>query len=141
PSLAKETAWSELAPPAQKTDDDAAVGIGALRAYKPGEKRDRDWKLALASHEVKVRISGPVARTEITETFRNDSDTQLEGVYQFPLPPDAQIDSLQLDMPDEPGGFITGAFIDKERAAKIWRGVIDKATPKIKREPLIQHEI
>jgi len=142
PSLAKENAWSELTPPTQKTDDDAAVGIGALRAYKPGEKRDRDWKLALANHEVKVRISGPVARTEITETFRNDSDTQLEGVYQFPLPPDAQIDSLQLDMPNEPGGFINGAFIDKERAAKIWRGVIDKAAPKrINRDPLIQQEI
>ncbi len=144
PSLAKENSWSELTPPpaAQKSDDDALVGLGALRAYKPGEKRDRDWKLALASHDVKVRISGPVARTEVTETFRNDSDTQLEGVYQFPLPPDAQIDSLQLDMPDEPGGFITGAFVDKERAAKIWRGVIDKAAPKrINREPLIQHEV
>jgi hypothetical protein len=140
-SLAKDTAWSELAPP-PKADDDATVGVGALRAYKPGEQRDRDWKLALANHEVKVRISGPIARTEITETFRNDSDTTLEGVFQFPLPPDAQIDSLELDMPDHPGGFITGAFVDKERAAKIWRGVIDKATPKkISRDPLLQQEI
>jgi tetratricopeptide (TPR) repeat protein len=142
PSLAKENAWSELAPPAQTADDTTTAGLGALRAYKPGEKRDRDWKLALANHEVKVRISGPVARTEITETFRNDSDTQLEGVYQFPLPPDAQIDSLQLDNPNQPDAFITGAFVDKERAAKIWRGVIEKATPKIKnRDPLIQQEI
>lgn len=141
PTLAKEAAWSELTPPATATDDTTTAGLGALRAYKPGEKRDRDWKLALANHDVKVRISGPVARTEITETFRNDSDTTLEGVYQFPLPPDAQIDSLQLDMANEPGGFITGAFVDKERAAKIWRGVIDKATPKIARDPLIQHEI
>src|SRR5690606_30037345 len=123
-------------------DDQATAGLGALRAYKPGEKRDRDWKLALANHEVKVRIVGPIARTEITETFRNASDTTLEGVYQFPLPPDAQIDSLALDMKDAPGGFIQGAFVDKERAAKIWRGVIEKATPrKIARDPLIQHEI
>jgi ferric-dicitrate binding protein FerR (iron transport regulator)/tetratricopeptide (TPR) repeat protein len=142
PQLVKETQWSELEQPKAKQPDQTTSGLGALRAYKPGEKRDRDWNLALANHEVKVRISGPVARTEITETFRNDSDTTLEGVYQFPLPADAQIDSLQLDMENEPGGFITGAFLDKERAAKIWRGVIDKATPKIKnREPLIQHEI
>jgi tetratricopeptide (TPR) repeat protein len=143
PQLVKETQWSELEQPkAQQTDQDTTAGLGALRAYKPGEKRDKDWKLALANHEVKVRISGPVARTEITETFRNDSDTQLEGVYQFPLPADAQIDSLSLDMATEPDGFIDGAFIDKERAAKIWRGVIDKATPKIKnRDPLIQEEI
>jgi ferric-dicitrate binding protein FerR (iron transport regulator)/Mg-chelatase subunit ChlD len=143
PQLVKESAWSELEQPkAKQTDQETTAGIGALRAYKPGEKRDRDWKLALANHEVKVRITGPVARTEITETFRNDSDTTLEGVYQFPLPADAQIDSLSLDMENEPGGFITGAFVDKERAAKIWRGVIDKATPKkISRDPLIQQEI
>ncbi len=141
PTLAKEAAWSELSPVTKPTDDNVTSGLGALRAYKPGEKRDRDWKLALANHEVKVRIVGPVARTEITETFRNDSDTTLEGVYQFPLPADAQIDSLSLDMENEPGGFIHGAFVDKERAAKIWRGVIDKATPKITRDPLIQQEI
>jgi ferric-dicitrate binding protein FerR (iron transport regulator)/tetratricopeptide (TPR) repeat protein len=141
PSLVKETSWAELEQPKPAQTDDATAGLGALRAYKPGEKRDRDWKLALAKHEVKVRISGPVARTEITETFRNDSDTTLEGVYQFPLPADAQIDSLSLDMASEPTGFITGAFLDKERAAKIWRGVIDKATPKIQRDPLVQQEI
>ncbi|MDX2091643.1 MAG: FecR domain-containing protein [Kofleriaceae bacterium] len=130
PSLAHEIAWSELeqAGPASKKDDELAQGLGALRAYKPGEKRDRDWNLALAQHDVKVRIVGPVARTEITETFKNDSNETLDGVYQFPLPPDAQIDSLELDVE---GGFEQGAFVDKQRGAKIWQGVIDKATPKL----------
>ena len=127
PSLAHDVAWSELAQPATK-DDELAQGLGALRAYKPGEKRDRDWNLALAQHDVKVRIVGPVARTEITETFANDSNETLEGVYQFPLPPDAQIDSLELDVE---GGFEQGAFVDKQRGQKIWQGVIDKATPKL----------
>ncbi|MGE3454130.1 MAG: VIT domain-containing protein, partial [Kofleriaceae bacterium] len=127
PSLARELAWSELAEK-PVTNDDVAAGLGALRAYKPGESRDRDWNLALAQHDVKVRIVGPVARTEITETFKNDSNTTLEGVYQFPLPPDAQIDSLELDVE---GGFEQGAFVDKQRGAKIWQGVIDKATPKL----------
>ena len=128
PSLAAELGWSELAPK-PKAADETTAGLGALRAYKPGEKRDRDWKLALAKHDVKVRISGPIARTEITETFRNDSDVTLEGVYQFPLPADAQIDGLSLDMADQPSGFIDGAFVAKTRAAKIWQGVIDKAAP------------
>jgi tetratricopeptide (TPR) repeat protein len=132
PSLAHETEWAELGVPAQP--DAAMSGLGALRAYKPGESRDRDWNLALAKHDVKVRIVGPIARTEITETFRNDAANELEGVYQFPLPVDAQIDSLALDVD---GGFVEGAFVDKERGAKIWRGVIDKATPKIKQnDPL-----
>jgi tetratricopeptide (TPR) repeat protein len=128
PSLANSVAWSELAPPPAPGAEAITAGLGALRAYKPGEKRDRDWNLALAKHDVKVRISGPVARTEITEVFRNDTDSTLEGVYQFPLPPDAQIDNLELDIE---GGFMAGAFIDKVRAGKIWQGVIDKATPKM----------
>jgi hypothetical protein len=132
PGLAHEAAWSELAPPAQPAPEVAASGLGALRAYKPGESRDRDWNLALARHDVKIRVVGPVARTEITETFRNDSAETLEGVYQFPLPPDAQIDSLALDVD---GGFIEGAFLDKERGAKIWRGVIAKATPRVAVRP------
>jgi ferric-dicitrate binding protein FerR (iron transport regulator)/tetratricopeptide (TPR) repeat protein len=129
--LATEVAWSELAAPAKS--DDGLAGIGALRAYKPGETRDRDWNLALAKHEVKVRISGPIARTEITEVFRNDSAQQLEGVYQFPLPADAQIDGLSLDVA---GGFVDGAFVDKERANKIWKGVIDRARPIQQARPL-----
>jgi ferric-dicitrate binding protein FerR (iron transport regulator)/Mg-chelatase subunit ChlD/tetratricopeptide (TPR) repeat protein len=128
PGLAREVEWSELG--TTKKDTEVGAGLGALRAYKPGEKRDRDWNLALANHDVKVRIVGPVARTEITETFRNDSNETLEGVYQFPLPPDAQIDALALDVKDAPGGFEQGAFLDKQRAQKIWNGVIDKATPK-----------
>lgn len=128
PGLAREVEWSELGE--KKKDTLTGSGIGALRAYKPGESRDRDWNLALANHDVKVRIVGPVARTEITETFRNDSDTVLEGVYQFPLPADAQIDGLSLDVKDAPGGFEEGAFLDKQRAQKIWNGVIEKATEK-----------
>ena len=128
PGLAREVEWSELGPKTKTTE--AGAGLGALRAYKPGESRDRDWNLTLADHDVKVRIVGPVARTEITETFRNDSHETLEGVYQFPLPPDAQIDGLALDVKDAPGGFEQGAFLDKARAQKIWKGVIDKAAPK-----------
>jgi hypothetical protein len=122
-NAATEAAWSEQA---TAKADEGLAGIGALRAYKPGESRDRDWNLALAKHDVKVRISGPIARTEITEVFRNDSGTQLEGVYQFPLPSDAQIDGLALDVDNK---FVDGAFVDKDRANKIWKGVIDRARP------------
>ena len=126
PSLSRELTWSELEQPVAAKTDDTTAGLGSLRAYKPGEKRDRDWNLALAKHDVKVRIVGPIARTEITETFRNDSAETLEGVYKFPLPADAQVDGLSLDVD---GGYVEGAFVDKTRAQKIWQGVIDKATP------------
>ena len=135
PELAREVAWAELADPTKAAaTDEVTSGLGSLRAYKAGETRDRDWNLALAQHAVKVRIVGPIARTEITETFRNDADATLEGVYQFPLPADAQIESLALDVPGAtPIAFNEGAFVDKVRAKKIWSGVIQHAAPQLEK--------
>ena len=101
------------------------AGLGALRAYKPGESRDRDWKLALAKHDVKVRIVGPIARTEITETFRNDSDTTLEGRYEFPLPADAQIDGLALDVKER----VRGGRVRRQGARAEDLAGRDRSTP------------
>jgi Mg-chelatase subunit ChlD len=78
-----------------------------------------------------VRIVGNVARTEIEEVFRNDSDHTLEGIYRFPLPPDAQIARLALDVD---GALEEGAFVERDRAAQIWRGVIRNATPRRQRD-------
>ncbi len=129
--LADSIRWSELGP--EQGEDRSGSGLGELRAYKPGQSRDRDWPMALQDHKVTVRLVGNVARTEIEETFRNDSKTVLEGVYKFPLPAGAQIDKLSLDVD---GRFEEGAIVDKERATKIWSGVIAKATVKRRRRPM-----
>ena len=127
--LAEAMSFAEITADTRPADG-AMAGIGELRAFKPGEKRDRDWKLKVAKQKVTVRIAGNIARTEIEQVFQNDSKTTLEGVYKFPLPSDAKIDRLALDVDK---GFEEGAFVDKQRAAKIWKGVIRKATNRKKR--------
>ena len=62
---------------------------------------------------MKVRIAGNVARTEIDETFANDTDDELEGIYRFPLPPGAQIERLALEVD---GKLVDGEFVDKAKA-------------------------
>jgi hypothetical protein len=52
----------------------------------------------LAKHAVKVRVVDLVARTEVDETFTNDTDEELEGIFRFPLPPGAQIEKLALEV-------------------------------------------
>ena len=129
--LAGSVAWSELAP--EPGDDDMPVpGLGELRAHRPGEREESERPLALAHHGVKVRIVGNVARTEIEETFRNDGDETLEGVFRFPMPADARIASLALDVD---GQWEDGAFVAKDRARRIWNGVIRNATPERERQP------
>ncbi|MEZ4247352.1 MAG: FecR domain-containing protein [Polyangiales bacterium] len=127
--LAGSVAWSELG--GEPEDDLPIPGLGELRAHRPGERQEQERPLTLADHRVSVRIVGNVARTEIEETFRNESGETLEGVYRFPMPPDARIASLSLEVE---GQWEEGAFVAKDRAAAIWRGVIRNATPESQRQ-------
>ncbi|MEM9071355.1 MAG: VIT domain-containing protein [Myxococcota bacterium] len=126
--LASSVGWSELQGEVQ--DDVPVPGLGELRANRPGQREQTERPLSLAHHKVTVRIVGNVARTEIEETFRNESGDELEGVYRFPLPPGARIASLALDVDGE---WEQGAFVPKDRARQIWRGVIRNATPERQR--------
>ena len=41
-------------------------------------------------------VTGPVARTVVTQQFYNPSDTFVEGVYVFPLPDQSAVDTLKI---------------------------------------------
>ncbi len=43
-----------------------------------------------------VTISGPTARTIVTQQFNNPSDGWVEGVYVFPLPDNSAVDTLKI---------------------------------------------
>ncbi len=115
-----------------------ATGLGELNAKKPGAADSTATALRIAKHDVRARVAGTFARTEIEEVFANDSDDVLEGVYRFRLPRGATIERLALDVcipqagaPNEEckdAQLIEGEFIDKAKAAKIWKGVIWNAT-------------
>lgn len=126
-NLASSLAWSELGPLDSAERDAPLVGLGELRARRPGQTQERDEAVHLRSHSVKVRIVGNVARTEVEEVFRNDTGNELEGIYRFPVPPEALMEDLALDVD---GAMQSGAFVARDRAAAIWRGVIRNATPR-----------
>lgn len=115
--------WGERAF-SRETESADIAGLGELKAQKPGQAEEQKGAVTLTSHVTKVRISGNVARTEIEEEFANGTDDVLEGIYRFPLPPDAHIERLALDVD---GKMVDGAFVDRERAAAIWRGAIVNA--------------
>ena len=111
-------------------------GLGELTARKPGSLEEQRGLVTLASHRVRVRIAGAMARTEIDEVFENSSDDVLEGIYRFPIPADAKIERLALEVD---GKLEEGAFVDRDRAASIWRGAIVHAAPSLR--PQIQDDI
>ncbi|HEX7670290.1 MAG TPA: VIT domain-containing protein, partial [Polyangiaceae bacterium] len=120
--------WNERAfgDPGQTED---ITGLGELRAKKVGQDGERKGAVVLASHSTKVRIVGNVARTEVEEEFSNQAADVLEGIFRFPLPADAQIERLALDVD---GKMVDGAFVDRDRASAIWRGAIVNAGEKRK---------
>ena len=125
--LAQRAAFGEQLIATHNEDtEEAASGLGELRARRPGRTDEKDHAVHLAKHSVKVRIAGNVARTEIDETFSNATSDELEGIYRFPLPHGAQIERLGLEVD---GRLVDGEFIDKAKAAAIWRGAIHNAAP------------
>ena len=74
--------WSEFE---EKAGVHIRSGLGELRAKRPGEKRAKERPLSLSSQKVQVRIAGNMARTEVTQTFRNDGPHTLEGNLQVSL--------------------------------------------------------
>ncbi|MEQ8205810.1 MAG: VIT domain-containing protein, partial [Woeseia sp.] len=65
--------------------------------------------------DVRMQISGTVARVRVTQVFRNDGSEWVEGVYVFPLPQDAAVDSLRMRAGDQ---VIEGEIREKEVAKK-----------------------
>ena len=87
--------------------------------------------------EIDIQVEGTITRTVVTQYFLNDTEAWQEGVYQFPLPDDAAVDSLTMMIGDRRViGFVTG----KEEAKKIYEtakaegqaaGLVDQNRPNI----------
>ena len=61
--------------------------------------------------EIRVQVSGLVARYSVTHRFRNPTAHWTEAIYTYPLPTDSAVDRLKMTV----GGRVTDGVI-KERA-------------------------
>ena len=62
-----------------------------------------------------IDISGPVARTRVTQRFENPADGWVEGVYLFPLPEGAAVDTLKMKIGER---LIEGQIKEREEARR-----------------------
>ncbi len=102
----------------------ASILLGALAAHasdppRPG-LRIRDLARGTSSQaptldmEVSLRVTGPITRARVVQRFRNDGDSWVEGVYVFPLPHGAAVDTLRMRV----GGRIFEGQIEERTRAK-----------------------
>lgn len=67
--------------------------------------------------EANIKINGMVAKVELTQRFENNSDSWREGVYVFPLPENAAVDYMEMQIGDR---IIIGEIKEKNIARKIY---------------------
>ncbi|MFT5542206.1 MAG: Ca-activated chloride channel family protein [Glaciecola sp.] len=67
--------------------------------------------------EVKIAVTGMIARAKVTQTFTNQSNDWVNGLYVFPLPENAAVDHLMIEVGDRK---IEGQIKEKKVAKKLF---------------------
>ncbi|MDQ3199959.1 MAG: VIT and VWA domain-containing protein [Verrucomicrobiota bacterium] len=79
--------------------------------------------LEVTSHHVNVQIDGQVAVTSIDQEFYNPNDQRLEGTYMFPVPKDAHIDKLSMEIG---GKMVEAELLSADKARQIYEDIVRK---------------
>jgi Ca-activated chloride channel family protein len=83
--------------------------------------------------DVKMDISGMLARVRVEQRFRNISKDWAEGIYVFPLPEDAAVDRMRLRIGER---LIEGEIKEKAEARRTY----EKAKREGKKASLLRQE-
>jgi len=116
-SALSPAAHSQRAPDGTVSKAEVSSGALLLASSQPG----RYVEAPLVAADVKMDISGPVIRTTLTQRFTNPTDKWVEGVYAFPLPEDAAVDTLKVVIGDR---FIEGDIKERKQAREIYEQAV-----------------
>ncbi len=98
---------------------ESEAGLGSLVA------RDLEGRpvgdLEIARHCVQVEILDGIAKTTIEEAFLNRTPRRLEGTFYFPLPPEASISRLAMEIN---GKLMEGAVVERQYAREVYEGIV-----------------
>jgi Ca-activated chloride channel family protein len=87
--------------------------------------------------DVRIAVSGMVARSVVKQQFHNTGAGWVEGIYVFPLPQDSAVDRLRLTIGER---VITGTIEERQQAQRIYQqaraqgqraGLVEQERPNI----------
>ncbi|WP_395718669.1 VIT and VWA domain-containing protein [Prosthecobacter sp.] len=76
-----------------------------------------DQPIQIRDHHLEVTLNNGFARSEVTQTFFNPNDKDLEAVYRFPLPKSASLSEVTMLLGERE---IHGEVVEKEKAKTIY---------------------
>ena len=85
--------------------------------------QSRRWQPQFTLKEISVdaNIKDQIAKTQVTQTFKNTSNRTIETTFVFPLPADAAIENFTL-MVD--GKELTGKLMAADKAKEVYQGYV-----------------
>jgi Ca-activated chloride channel family protein len=99
---------------AAHADDSTDVGAGTLLFQTGPNSFDAAAPLAT---DVRISVAGVVARVRVAQRFRNTGTTWAEAVYVMPLPDDAAVDRLLMQIGER---VIEGEIHERQQAERIY---------------------
>lgn len=135
-----------LAPAAQADGGETTTGAKGVDADSetPGGQKSGSFlvrvrpsgklvRAAALDTDVRISVSGMVARAVVSQRFRNDSPDWVEGIYVFPLPENAAVDRLRMQVGER---TIEGQIREREQAKAEYAAARDSG----RRASLVEQE-
>jgi Ca-activated chloride channel homolog len=105
-----------VAPGARAQESPPRVTHGSLLLHT--HVAGRPDEVPAVRTDVRMRITGPIARVAVTQEFLNPTAEWLEGVYIFPLPDGAAVDAMRLQVGSR---MIEGQIREREEARRTYQ--------------------
>ncbi len=113
PALSWED-WTGGLATTDRAAEPAPYGVGTVGARRPGDQGAPRFPLAIQRLDVRVRIDGDFAVTEVDEIFFNPTADTVEGIYRFRTPEGAILHRFGVD---RDGVVVWGRVKEKAAAA------------------------
>jgi Ca-activated chloride channel family protein len=94
---------------------------------------DEPWLAPQVQSDVRLVVTGMIARARVEQVFENPSEQAVEAVYVFPLPDNAAVDGLTLTVGTR---RIVGEIREREEAERVY----ERAANAGKRASLVSQE-
>jgi len=92
---------------------DVTEGSLLLKAGQPGIYQ----QIPTVHTDVDMRVSGMIVRARIRQSFRNPGQEWVEGIYVFPLPEQAAVDHMRMQIGSR---VIEGQIKEKHEAKRVY---------------------
>lgn len=106
-------------PPTAKDLEKPTTGSGKLRLHSTSSQVGQD--AVLLSADAEVTVNAVSAAVTLTQTFKNNTSDWMEGTYVFPLPENAAVDRMKMQIGDK---VIIGKIRKKAQAKAIYKAAV-----------------